>query len=728
MKTRYAKRRKKLKIMVFIVLVSIGILFALFVKKNKNEHEGINMAQACKVIAYACGYQPLDGHGNYWYDEYIDYVREKQIFTDFKAKDAFTRKYAKELFLYCGVNFAEELYSYDTFSNEQFSQLIYELKDFFSSGDNLSWMEAAVVATPDMDSQLSGWSVCTDKGIYSFKGLKLSGKVDKNCEFLTCGSEILMFVKETGSEVTYKNVWIYKIENNKMYIDLYGIKRKFQVGNIENTGSVMADVSLENKKIDAINLKKDTISGKVLSVSDEYIEITGYGKVFVDNNFVRYNLTDYSADRDVNNIVIGYDLQDFIVAGGKICGAFLSKGFSPGNIRVLLKTTGYADIFHNKVSVTSDNGYKVCFDEKEIHVDAGNISEFDISDSKFDNGRIEIKPDTADGKIKVTNISRSQGNPEYYGIIELSLWDEGIVIINETDIEQYLKTVVPSEMPVSFGVEALKVQAVCARSYAYKHLTNVGYALYGAHVDDSTQFQVYNNNLEFDASNQAILATKGEMLRYGDDVVQAYYYSTSCGSGTDVTLWGSSKESYPYYESRDIGSSERNINYMDEESFASFIKQKYDSDYDSTCNYYRWKMTVSDKDLSSSFDSKISDVGIIQNIYVRKRVSGGAAVSVVVEGDKNTVTLGSESLIRQAFGNAAVTLETNGGTVNTPYLPSTFCIFESQEKDGEKYFVITGGGFGHGIGMSQNAVNAMTKRGMSYKDILEFFYPGTKVA
>ena len=83
---------------------------------------------------------------NYWYDEYIDYVREKQIFTDFKAKDAFTRKYAKELFSYCGVNFTEELYSYDTFSNEQFSQLIYELKDFFSSGDNLSWVEAAVGA------------------------------------------------------------------------------------------------------------------------------------------------------------------------------------------------------------------------------------------------------------------------------------------------------------------------------------------------------------------------------------------------------------------------------------------------------------------------------------------------------------------------------------------------------------------------------------------------------
>lgn len=76
-------------------------------------------------------------------------------------------------------------------------------------------MEAAVVATPDMDSQLSGWNVCTDKGIYSFKGLKLSGKVDKNCVFLTCGSEILMFVKETGTEVIYKMYGFIKLRITK---------------------------------------------------------------------------------------------------------------------------------------------------------------------------------------------------------------------------------------------------------------------------------------------------------------------------------------------------------------------------------------------------------------------------------------------------------------------------------------------------------------------------------
>lgn len=69
--------------------------------------------------------------------------------------------------------------------------------------------------------------------------------------------------------------------------------------------------------------------------------------------------------------------------------------------------------------------------------------------------------------IRIDSIKRGQGNPEYSGDIELALYDEGIVVINEVDIEEYLKSVVPSEMPVSFGVNALKCQAVCARSYAY---------------------------------------------------------------------------------------------------------------------------------------------------------------------------------------------------------------------------------------------------------------------
>lgn len=65
---------------------------------------------------------------------------------------------------------------------------------------------------------------------------------------------------------------------------------------------------------------------------------------------------------------------------------------------------------------------------------------------------------TDDGSITIYSIKRSQGNPSYKGNIELALYDEGIAVINEIDIEDYLKKVVPSEMPVSFGVNALKVR------------------------------------------------------------------------------------------------------------------------------------------------------------------------------------------------------------------------------------------------------------------------------
>ena len=82
-------------------------------------------------------------------------------------------------------------------------------------------------------------------------------------------------------------------------------------------------------------------------------------------------------------------------------------------------------------------------------------------------------------------------------------------MINEIDIEDYLKKVVPSEMPVSFGVNALKCQAVCARSYAYTQLTNNYYSEYGAHIDDSVSFQVYNNTYDSAESDEAVIATDG---------------------------------------------------------------------------------------------------------------------------------------------------------------------------------------------------------------------------
>ena len=122
-------------------------------------------------------------------------------------------------------------------------------------------------------------------------------------------------------------------------------------------------------------------------------------------------------------------------------------------------------------------------------------------------GRISITTVNKEDKITILNVNKSYGNPSYRGDIEIALYDEGLVIINEVPIEEYLYAVVPSEMPVRFGVEALKVQAVCARSYAYKQLMNNSYGKYGAHVDDSVNFQVYNNVEEKEDSIRAVKGT-----------------------------------------------------------------------------------------------------------------------------------------------------------------------------------------------------------------------------
>lgn len=92
------------------------------------------------------------------------------------------------------------------------------------------------------------------------------------------------------------------------------------------------------------------------------------------------------------------------------------------------------------------------------------------------------------------------------------------------DIEDYLTRVVPSEMPSSYEVEALKAQAVCARTYAYRQIQANAYSQYGAHVDDSTNYQVYNNIDSNERTNLAIKETDGEMVFYGDTPAETYYF------------------------------------------------------------------------------------------------------------------------------------------------------------------------------------------------------------
>ena len=531
--------------------------------------------------------------------------------------------------------------------------------------------------------------------------------------------------QDTSSEINiYKNVYVTNIEDNTITANMYGNIKKFNSGKIaEDVTGCLCDITVEDGKIVGVNTKTDVVSGKVLSVSQDSVEIEGYGSVKLDEDFIMYE-KENSLISNYSSIIVGYALQDFIVADGEVCGAIKNKPLQADNIRVIIKTSGFRDIFFNEAVFCADSGMIVETGEESYETAPGETVVFNPDTEDFNEGRIKLIPKS--GEIQFQSVNRGIGTPLYGGTIEVSLYDEGIVVVNEVGIEDYLKKVVPSEMPSGFNLEALKCQAVCARSYAYTELSNNYYSAYGAHIDDSIQFQVYNNSQRAESTDTAVDETAGQVLSYNGEVVKTYYYSTSCGSTTDVTLWGNTTENYPYFVAECVGGVDRGLTLTVESEFNTFIKGENEADYDYDCTLYRWSMEESVKEISEGFArSTGKNVGNIKDIEVLERVNGGAAVKVKVTGDKGEIVIDSESAIRAAFGNANVDMNTKSGTTRYANLPSTFCVFE-KVTDGKKLtgFKITGGGYGHGIGMSQNAANKMAES-MTYAQILEFFYRGT---
>ena len=478
--------------------------------------------------------------------------------------------------------------------------------------------------------------------------------------------------QDTSSEINiYKNVYVTNIEDNTITANMYGNIKKFNSGKIaEDVTGCLCDITVEDGKIVGVNTKTDVVSGKVLSVSQDSVEIEGYGSVKLDEDFIMYE-KENSLISNYSSIIVGYALQDFIVADGEVCGAIKNKPLQADNIRVIIKTSGFRDIFFNEAVFCADSGMIVETGEESYETAPGETVVFNPDTEDFNEGRIKL-------------------------------------------------------IPSGFNLEALKCQAVCARSYAYTELSNNYYSAYGAHIDDSIQFQVYNNSPRAESTDTAVDETAGQVLSYNGEVVKTYYYSTSCGSTTDVTLWGNTTENYPYFVAECVGGVDRGLTLTVESEFNTFIKGENEADYDYDCTLYRWSMEESVKEISEGFArSTGKNVGNIKDIEVLERVNGGAAVKVKVTGDKGETVIDSESAIRAAFGNANVDMNTKSGTTRYANLPSTFCVFE-KVTEGKKLtgFKITGGGYGHGIGMSQNAANKMAES-MTYAQILEFFYRGT---
>lgn len=646
----------------------LAVLVSLLITVNKRaarSNERCSLAAACKVLAYLEGFKDSEGNvlnmeSTYWFTEYYDYLcnigmLDCDMFPDGGTDRALLQSDIDYIYRY--LNIAHEPATQDNraVSNTEFLKIVNEYKSHFRRGADMMELQLGIVATgSEADSTEdvfnSPYTVSTNKGRFNHTGLNLTGFKDSTIAALCMDDEILMITGMVTEQTTFKNVWISGFRDNTLYVNMYGVDRKFIIGGTsEDVSGMIADIVLENGRLIGITVKR--------------------------------NITDT-------------------------------------NVRILLYNSKSSSVEHENVTVTSDYPFFMTrgdvvteYSADETVTLTGEDESINSTDRLNNAGRSVTFTSSSNGQLKLLSVEKSQGNPSYEGSLTVYGTGSGVVVVNEVAIEKYLKRVVPSEMPASYGVEALKVQAVCARSYAYAHLDGYAYPEYQAHMDDTINYQVYNNTVEKPEANEAISATTGKMLYYGDEIVNAYYYSTSCGSGTDVSLWGSSPTGYPYYVSRIISANEKTKDLSDEGEFRRFITATDEQDYDYGADYYRWKIQLSASDIAKNLISAgYSDIGTVKNVSVTNRVSGGAVNGVTIQGSKADITLESEGQIRKILE-----------------LPSSFFITDSSGKSSDKTYTFTGGGYGHGIGMSQHAVKAMAQKGMDYISILNFFYVGTSI-
>ena len=395
------------------------------------------------------------------------------------------------------------------------------------------------------------------------------------------------------------------------------------------------------------------------------------------------------------------------------------------NIRVLIKTTDFAGYFHDRLVLKGNSPLHLNGDN--YVAGAGEAVEITQDSQWFQNGCIVIRPENTEAGISVENLERAQGVPVYEGTLEVYQGSNGLVLVNELPLETYLKYVVPSEMPASYAQEALKAQAVCARTYAYRQMLNNSLSDYHAQVDDSVSYQVYNNTQRQDSTDQAVDATAVKILTCGGEPITAYFFSTSSGHTSTDEVWDSSSDE-AYLESVYLGE-DAAPDISTEEAFASFITTKDENSYEAEDGWYRWQVTLPIDYLNSRIEKKYG-IGTLSSIQVVKRSSGGAIETLTIQGTSGSKTLTSEYEIREVFSTKGYPILKNDGKTTTEMslMPSAYFICHPVTENGTVTgYQFQGGGYGHGVGMSQNGAAHMAEQGKTYEEILDFFYANVEL-
>lgn len=589
--------------------------------------------------------------------------------------------------------------------------------------------ELLILGTADSVEGLQKTEVYTDRGIYIYEDeIDWTPYLYQSVQAVTEENQILHINNLLQREVRLENCLVTSNSADTVTIFSEGFSIDLPCKNLAATFSdEIVDIYLTNGSITKISTKKESISGKVLSVRADDIELEGYGVVPLAESFRFYETYGEYQEKSAYGLIVGYEQAKLIVAEGEICAAILAAPMTLEKIRVLIKTTDFADLMHQTVQLKVHGTYELSYGEETTVLNDGEELQLNTSSELLTEERVILTPKSENARLEVSSIERAYGTPVYAGRIEVVKESGGLLLINELDLETYLYSVVPSEMPAGYEMEALKAQAVCARSYAYRQILLNAYAAYGAHVDDSVSYQVYNNLTTDEKVIQAVNETAGQVLKFADEVATTYYFSTSCGYTTNETIWKNGLEENTYISGKLLNDSMQQLELQDEDAFRQFILNEEYETYDSGESWYRWDVTVPAEHITETICG-IENIGKVQNIEVTERNEGGVAHKVLVTGEKGDLEIVYEHAIRVALNGKGQTIKRTYGKDATggEMLPSGFFVVDRVEENGEVTgFRFRGGGFGHGAGMSQNGANHMAEAGKNYEEILALFYEGT---
>lgn len=480
---------------------------------------------------------------------------------------------------------------------------------------------------------------------------------------------------------TIENAYIVS-SSNGMIEYLYNKELYQYKGILESEYTGVADIVFNNDKIVKILTKEAKIHGKILSFSDDNIEIENYGNYKRDKSIPIYKLNGKKVNELTwQSVIVGTSKYNYIMVDDTICALIQSEEMNIQDIRVLLKNGNKE--FYDSLWIKGDS--KLLVNEKKISkklVDVGHLFE----------DKDEITVSVNQGKMYFGAGKGSISNNGYEGVFIIRKTKKGYVLVNEISVEDYVKYVLPSEMPVSFPFEALKAQAICARTFAYSQMKNLDYAKYGANLDDTTSYQVYNSSGNNEISDKAVRETAGKVVTCDKKLIVCYYFSTCSNKTEDMEVWGSDTPKY--------------------------VCKKKSKDKNSP--FYSWEASI-------NFEKRMDpEYGRLKYFSVSEKSDCGFVLKLDAEFENGKRTYETENDIRNFLGGYMTKIVLADGSERTDMSKVPSACFEISARS-DKVYRIKGGGYGHCIGFSQYGAANLAKKGKSCEDIIKYYYSNVEV-